>query len=141
MAQLTLVSGDGREFSVERSVVVQASTTLRHMLEDPDTDRLELPPLVPARVLAKLVAFLVQNELPAAIRAPTSQAVTPLVELVRATNFLNLVALRALACQALASLMQDKTVEEIREIFNITTRLTPEQEEEVRREIQFWHLS
>lgn len=139
--QLTLVSGDGREFNVERSVVVQASATLRHMLEDADTDRLELPPLVPARVLTKVVAFLVHNEVPAAISKPTSQLVTSLVELVRATNFLDLVTLRALACQALASLMQDRTVEEIRTIFNITTQLTPEQEQEVRREIQYWRLS
>nr|GME05424.1 SKP1-like protein 1A [Ipomoea batatas] len=57
-----------------------------------------------------------------------------LLDLIMAANFLNVKSLLDLTCQAIANLIENKTVEELRKNFNIQNDFTPEEEEEVRRE-------
>ncbi|PHT97004.1 SKP1-like protein 14 [Capsicum chinense] len=52
----------------------------------------------------------------------------------KAINYLNIKSLLDLTCQTVADMIKEKTPEEIRKTFNIKNNLTPEEEEEVRRE-------
>nr|GFB30790.1 SKP1-like protein 1B [Tanacetum cinerariifolium] len=51
-----------------------------------------------------------------------------------AANFLNIKKLIDLMCQSIADRIKGKTPEEIREILNIKNDLSPEEEEEARKE-------
>ncbi|KAL5824435.1 hypothetical protein ACOSQ3_020498 [Xanthoceras sorbifolium] len=51
-----------------------------------------------------------------------------------AANYLNIKALINCGCQEVAVLIKGKSVEEIRETFNIKSDLSPEEEEAIRRE-------
>ncbi|XP_047334340.1 SKP1-like protein 1A isoform X2 [Impatiens glandulifera] len=55
-------------------------------------------------------------------------------ELIVASNYLNIKRLMDLSAQAIADMMKDKTVEEIRKIFNIQNDFTPEEEMKIRNE-------
>ena len=141
MSTLTLRSSDGHEFVIDRELIMQKSSLIRHNLEDTDAGTsvpLELP-AVSARVLRKIVAFLVHNEMPAAVTAPTESVdQNALYELILATFHLDLVELRDLACKHVADLMKDKTVEEIRTLFNIENDYrSPEEEAQVRHETEW----
>lgn len=52
----------------------------------------------------------------------------------QAANYLNIKGLLDLGCHIVADMMRDKSVEEIREIFNIKNDYTPEEEAAVRAE-------
>jgi len=51
-----------------------------------------------------------------------------------AANFMDIPPLLNLMCAKVASLMKEKTPEEIRKVFNIRAEYTPEEEEHVRKE-------
>ncbi|PHU20514.1 E3 ubiquitin ligase complex SCF subunit sconC [Capsicum chinense] len=53
----------------------------------------------------------------------------------KAANYLNIKILLDLTCQTAANMIKGKTPEEIHKTFNIKNKFTPEEEEEVRREI------
>ncbi|KAM3237648.1 SCF ubiquitin ligase complex protein SKP1a [Capsicum annuum] len=55
--------------------------------------------------------------------------------LLKAANYLNIKSLLDLTCQIAANMIKGKTPKEIRKTFNIKNNFTPEEEEEVRREI------
>ncbi|KAF0934190.1 hypothetical protein E2562_023449 [Oryza meyeriana var. granulata] len=56
------------------------------------------------------------------------------IDLLRAATFLRIEKLADLASKKVAGCMRGKTVEKIREIFNIETDYTKEEEDEVRKE-------
>ncbi|KAL5557399.1 hypothetical protein UlMin_039635 [Ulmus minor] len=60
-----------------------------------------------------------------------------LFDLILDANYLNIKSLLDLTCQTVAYTIKGKTPEEIRKTFNIKNDLTPEQEDEVRRENQW----
>ncbi|MCI92688.1 SKP1-like protein 1A-like, partial [Trifolium medium] len=51
-----------------------------------------------------------------------------LFELILAANYLNIRSLLELTCQTAADMIKDKTVEEIRQIFQIVNDYSPEEE-------------
>ncbi|KAJ3298622.1 hypothetical protein HK104_010543 [Borealophlyctis nickersoniae] len=57
-----------------------------------------------------------------------------LFELILAANYMNIQELQDLGCKTVANMIKLKSVEEIRETFNITSDFTPEEEEQIRRE-------
>jgi S-phase kinase-associated protein 1 len=57
-----------------------------------------------------------------------------LFELILATNYLNIKALRTVCCKTVANVLKKKTVEQIREIYNIKNDFTHEEEEQIRKE-------
>ena len=57
-----------------------------------------------------------------------------LFELILATNYLNLKPLRTVCCKTVANTLKKKSVEQIREMYNIKNDFTPEEEEELRKE-------
>ncbi|XP_062716300.1 S-phase kinase-associated protein 1-like [Aedes albopictus] len=54
--------------------------------------------------------------------------------LIKAANYLDIRGLVALTCKTVANMMKGKTENEIRKTFNIQNDLTPEQEEQIRKE-------
>ncbi|CBI37864.3 unnamed protein product, partial [Vitis vinifera] len=57
-----------------------------------------------------------------------------LFDLILAADYLDIKSLSDLTCQTVADMMKGKTAEEIRKTLNIKNDLTPEEEEEIRRE-------
>lgn len=55
----------------------------------------------------------------------------------QAANYLDIKGLFDLTCQTVANMMNGKSPEEIRALFNIVNDYTPAEEEEVRRENQW----
>jgi S-phase kinase-associated protein 1 len=54
-----------------------------------------------------------------------------------AANYLDIRGMLDLTCQTIADMIKGKSVEEIRETFNIKNDFTPEEEAEIRRENQW----
>lgn len=59
------------------------------------------------------------------------------MDVMQAANYLNIKGLLDLTCRTVANMMQGKSPEEIRALFNIVNDYTPEEEAEVRRENQW----
>ena len=57
-----------------------------------------------------------------------------LFELVMAANYLDIKALLELSCAKVASLIKNKSVQEIRTFFNIENDFTPEEEAQIQEE-------
>jgi len=63
-----------------------------------------------------------------------------LFELVRAANYLDIKNLLELTCKTVAGIMHGKTSEQIRQAFKIANDFSPEEEEEISKENQ-WFLN
>ena len=57
-----------------------------------------------------------------------------LYEIILAANYLDIKPLLEVTCAAVAAMMKGKSIEEIRELFNIENDFTPEEEEQIREE-------
>ena len=57
-----------------------------------------------------------------------------ILRFLQAADYLDIKSLSDLTCQTVADMMKGKTAEEIRKTLNIKNDLTPEEEEEIRRE-------
>ncbi|KAJ1277411.1 hypothetical protein BS78_04G002000 [Paspalum vaginatum] len=152
---VTLKSSDGEEFEVEE-VVAMESQTLRHMIEDDCAENGIPLPNVDSKILSKVVEYCNKHvhdakpaDATAAFNASASGAgedlkswdsefvkvdQATLFDLILAANYLNIKGLLDLTCQTVADMMKGKTPEEIRKMFNIKNDLTPEEEEEIRKE-------
>uniref|UniRef100_A0A0E0EL08 SKP1-like protein n=1 Tax=Oryza meridionalis TaxID=40149 RepID=A0A0E0EL08_9ORYZ len=151
---ILLISSDGERFELSESAASQ-SKTLSHIIEDDCTDNGVPLPNVTAVVLVEVVEYFKKHA--AVTPKPATEAVaadnakrleelksfdakfvgvdrTMLFELILAANFLNAQDLLDLTCQHAADLIKDMSVEEVREVFNITNDFTPEEEAEVRKE-------
>jgi S-phase kinase-associated protein 1 len=60
-----------------------------------------------------------------------------LFELILASNYLDMKNLLDLGCKTVANMIKGKSVEEIRKTFNIVNDFTPEEEEQIRKEVRF----
>ncbi|KAF6157021.1 hypothetical protein GIB67_039782, partial [Kingdonia uniflora] len=60
-----------------------------------------------------------------------------LFDLILVANYLNIKSLLDLTCQTVADMIKGKMPKVIRKTFNIKKKITPEEEEEVRRENQW----
>ncbi|CBH17573.1 Cyclin A/CDK2-associated protein [Trypanosoma brucei gambiense DAL972] len=57
-----------------------------------------------------------------------------LIDVIMAANFLNVRDLLDLTCACVANMIRGKSAEQIRELFNIESDFTPEEEEKIREE-------
>ncbi|WVZ60405.1 hypothetical protein U9M48_010432 [Paspalum notatum var. saurae] len=150
---IVLKSSDGEEFQVEEAVAME-SQTLRHMIEDDCAENGILLPNVTSNILTKVIEYCNKHIHDAKPAADTFNASAfgagedlknwdsefvkvdqaTLFDLILAANYLDIKGLLDLTCQTVADMMKGKSPEEIREMFNIKNDLTPEEEEEIRKE-------
>ncbi|XP_019184098.1 PREDICTED: SKP1-like protein 1A [Ipomoea nil] len=139
---ITLKSSDGEIFEVEEAVALEMQT-IKYMIDDGCVDTAIPIANVTSKILAKVIEYCKSH----AEAAKTSQDDlkdfdanfikvdhTTLLDLILAANFLDVKSLLDLTAQAVANLIEKKTVEEVRKIFNIQNDFTPEEEEEIRKE-------
>ncbi|KAL3634322.1 SKP1-like protein 1A [Castilleja foliolosa] len=148
---IRLGSSDGEVFEVEEAVAVKCQT-IKHMIED-DCAYTVIPlHNVTSVILSKVIEYC-KHHVDAAKTddKPSSTAasddafdadfvkvdLSTLCELILAANYLNINSLLDLTCKTVANMMKGKTPEEIRKMFKITNDLTPEEEEDIRRENQW----
>jgi S-phase kinase-associated protein 1 len=154
---LTLTSSDGLKFTID-SKSAERSGLLRGLIQDYSEDT-DIPvPDIRGEVLKKVIDWLVhwKDEEPKAIPKPlpsadlkdvTEQWNVEFIEatdlptnydIINAANYMDIKSLLELSCSRVASLMKNKTVEQIRELFNIPIDMTEEEqlkmEEEYRQE-------
>ncbi|MQM13821.1 hypothetical protein Taro_046750 [Colocasia esculenta] len=154
----TLKSRDGEEFEVEDDVAVR-SQTIKHLIEDNCAD--DTIPL--ANVTGKILALVVEycrkhaqvetgggharstgledQVLDEGLVAWDAEFVKldqdTLFDLLLAANYLEVTELLDLTCQTVANMMKGKSAAEIRKTFHIVNDYTPEEEQEVRKEIKW----
>nr|BAE72120.1 SKP1-like protein [Silene latifolia] len=151
--KIVLKSSDDEEFEVEEAVALQ-SQTIKHMIEDDCADNAIPLPNITAYILDKVIEYC-EKHVEASHTYTPSDTPSPadqlkkwdaefakvdqdtLFDIMLAANYLNIKGLLDLTCQTVANMMKGKTPEEIRETFHIINDYTPEEEEEVRRGIQW----
>ncbi|GBE62289.1 glyco FP21 [Babesia ovata] len=150
-----LVSAEGDVFTVERQVV-SLSVVLNNAIKDYD-DTSELEPIklpeISTRILGKVIDYCRYHwdnpakPIPKPLKsARLNEFVCPwdfefvnvskevLFELIMAENFLDIKPLLDLTCAKLASMIKGKSVQDIRDEFNIVNDFTPEEEARIREE-------
>ena len=157
MAIIKLQSCDGEVFPVEVAIA-KKSNTIRTMLEDlgmeDDATEEEIVPLpnIDAEILKKVIQWSTYHkddpeptdedeylerrseDIPAWDSDFLKVDQSTLFEIILAANYLDIKGLLELGCKTVANMMKGKSPEEIRKIFNIKNDLTPEEEEEIRKE-------
>ena len=150
---LTLTSSDGIKVTID-SKSAEKSGLLRGLIMDYSED-CDIPvPSITGEVLKKVIEWLIhwKDEEPKAIAKPLPSAnlkdvteewnadfinVTELptnYDIINAANYMDIKPLLELSCARVASLMKNKTVEQIREFFNIPIDMTEEDQKKMEDE-------
>ncbi|KAI3949288.1 hypothetical protein MKW98_023225 [Papaver atlanticum] len=140
---IILKSSENEDFEVEESVALLAET-IKHMIDDGCADTFIPLPNVSSKILAKVLEFLKEhgraekkedNELKEWNDKYTKDMDrATLFDVILAANYLSIKSLLDVTCEAVAVMIKDMKVEEVREIFNIKNDFTPEEEAAVRAE-------
>jgi S-phase kinase-associated protein 1 len=141
---ITLKSGDEKEFIVPEAVAVQ-SWILRHMIED-DCAQNAIPlPQVTALILNMVINYCWQHvdAAPPGISEEERRNwdkqfvdvdLDTLYDLMNAAHHLEIEGLLQLTTQKAADVIKGKTVQEIRQMFNIKNDFTAEEERQIHCE-------
>lgn len=135
---ITLTSSEGDAFQVDDAFATHA-VTVRNLLDDTGTTSAVPLPNVSSAALAKVIEFCNSRALPEADREAFDAEYVRveqslLFDIILAANYLDIAALLDLTCGAVANLIKGKTPEEIRATFNLPNDLTPEEEEQIRKD-------
>ncbi|XP_021966695.1 S-phase kinase-associated protein 1-like [Folsomia candida] len=162
MPFINLESSEGERVKVDVDVI-QCSQTIKSLienlgLEDSDDDREVVPlPNVNTEVLRKVIAWaehhkddpppIEDDEDPPRERCTDDITTwdanfikmeqTQLFDLIVAANYLDISGLLDLGCKIVANMIEGKTADEIRAMFNIENDLSPEELEQIRMENQW----
>ncbi|KAH7663334.1 S-phase kinase-associated protein 1 [Dioscorea alata] len=147
-----LKSSDGELFEVEEAVVIQFQTIKRKIQDDCAKNEIALDN-VTSNILSKVIKYCkkhieftlndtIKNEtLTKDLKSWDEDFINVdrmiVFELLQAASYLNINGLIDLCCQAVAEMMKGKSPDEMRMILNIKNDYTPEEEEEVRKEISW----
>ena len=156
MPYIKLQSSEGEVFTVETEIA-KKSGTIRNMLEDlgveEGEDNEEAVPLpnVSTNILKKVIQWSTHHkDEPTPVDDENNQKRTDdisswdldflkvdqgtLFELILAANYLDIKGLSDVTCKTVANMIEGKSPEEIRKIFNIKNDFTPAEEEQIRKE-------
>lgn len=159
-AEVALIASDGSRVLLPRRVAAHQSLLLRDLLDgSPSTvDIVEVPlDLIDARILQRCVDYMQHRD-----KAPRARDIPkPLrhgtkledvldeydrgfvqhwddsvsVRMVKASCFLNILDLKELTCAKLASMIAERTVEEVRCLLGVESDFTVEEEVALRKEL------
>ncbi|XP_059434128.1 SKP1-like protein 1A [Corylus avellana] len=147
---VTLRSSDGQTFEVEEAAA-QVSQTIKRMIEDGCTGSVIPVPNLTGPVLALVIEYFKKHS-PPSDGCPTALLEMEikdwdakfvavdndtLLDLTLAAHYLEIQGLLDLTCHRVADILNDNSVEKIREIFHIKNDFTPEEEAEERSKIQW----
>ncbi|OVA07439.1 SKP1 component [Macleaya cordata] len=148
---IILKSYNGDTFEVDEAVALE-SETIKQMIEDGCADDGIPLPNVTGNILAKVIEYckkhvemsskLEDDEEKENLKKWDADFVkmidqVTLFHIILAANYLNIKNLMVLTCQAVADIIKDKSVEDVRKIFNIDNDFTPEEEAALRQENQW----
>uniref|UniRef100_A0A915E613 Skp1-related protein n=1 Tax=Ditylenchus dipsaci TaxID=166011 RepID=A0A915E613_9BILA len=156
--QVTVKTQGGELFQVELAVISQ-SKTFSQMYEDlnlAEGDQFEFPiPAVTSKVFEKVLQWCTDHvggvpepviqedpatreriwfELNDAEKAFYNVPIEQIVELLLAANYLDIKSLYLYGCQTVASLIKNKTVEEVRELLQLEDDMTEEEKDQIRKD-------
>ncbi|GLJ19916.1 hypothetical protein SUGI_0360840 [Cryptomeria japonica] len=150
-----LLSSDNEKFHVEFEEALQMKIVKKFIdvpvkknIKDPDIDRVFPVTNVSSSILKKVIEYIryhleanKSNKPKEEVKNWDTQFLSVnqqiLVNLLMAANFLNVSNLFDLLCKTVADKIKDLSPEQIRERFNIKNDFTPEEEDQIRREIQW----
>ena len=152
MTKVNLVAEEGEPIEVDEEIATM-SVLVKSMIDDSGADE-DIPlPNVKKATLEKVIELCKNHkEDPLQdIEKPLKtnnikEVVSPwygdfvdvkieeLYEIILAANYLDIKPLLEVTCAAVAAMMKGKSIEEIRELFNIENDFTPEEEEQIREE-------
>lgn len=151
--KIKLVSYEGDEFVVNKCTA-SMSTVILNIVEVMTDEEDTIPlPNIKTQILKKVIEYMEYHalnppeEIPKPLSSSNLQDVVcawdfdfvntdkeTLYELIEAANYLDVKPLLDLTCGKIASMMKDKTTEEIREEFGIANDFTREEEKQIREE-------
>ncbi|KAH7663328.1 S-phase kinase-associated protein 1 [Dioscorea alata] len=147
-----LKSSDGDLFQVEEAVVIQFQTIKRKIQDDCAKNEIALDN-VTSNILSKVIKYCkkhieftsndtIKNEtMTKDLKSWDEDFINVdrmiLFELLQEASYLNINGLIDLCCQAVAEMMKGKSPDEMHMILNIKNDYTPEEEEEVRKEVSW----
>ena len=150
LVKLLCSDGDEVEVAVE---IAEKSVLIKGLIDDSGIEEQIPLPNVKRPILEKVIQFCthLKDHQPPEIEKPLrstdmASVVDPwfaefinleqevLFELIMASNYLDIKALLELACAKVASLIKNKSIEEIRKFFNIENDFTPEEEAQIMEE-------
>lgn len=159
---ILIKTSDGELFTVDKKTMY-LSTLIKNMYEDLDIDSGEILPLgeVNSKLFSKILVYcehhkddVLENEdVEKSIKQPDSNDMTEwdrefigsdieeLFELIKTANYLDIKNLLELGCKAVANLIKDKSVEEIREILGVENDFSPEEEDAAKKSLLDTDLS
>jgi len=157
MPNIKLKSNDDEVFDVDIEIA-KASMTIKTMLEDLGMDENDDDPVPLPNVSANILKMVIRwaehhkDDPPPPEqdadekRDKRTDNIEPwdmeflkidqqtLFDLILAANYLDIKALLDTCCKTVANMIKGKTPEELRKTFNIVNDLTPEEEEQIRKE-------
>ncbi|KAL9253959.1 SKP1-like protein [Drosera capensis] len=143
---VTLQSSDGATFIVDVAAATLSQTVKHWLDEENDTDMAIPLPNVTSTILAMVIEYCKKHAGPEPEDHVAEDALkewdtkfanvdqTVMFDLILAANYMDIKGLLDLFCQSVADMIKDKTVEEVREIFNIENDFTEEEERALRDE-------
>ena len=150
LVKLLCSDGDEVEVAVE---IAEKSVLIKGLIDDSGIEEQIPLPNVKRPILEKVIQFCthLKDHQPPEIEKPLrstdmASVVDPwfaefinleqevLFELIMASNYLDIKTLLELSCAKVASLIKNKSIEEIRKFFNIENDFTPEEEAQIMEE-------
>jgi S-phase kinase-associated protein 1 len=150
---LTLISSDNKKVQID-SKSAERSVLLRGLIQDYSEDS-DIPMTdINGEILSKIVEWLIhwRDDEPKTIPKPlpsadfkdateewnvewiTKFSLEDNYELIVAANYMDIKSLLDLACARIAIEFKGKTIEEIREVFNIPVDMTDEEQQQIEEE-------
>ncbi|KAH6804038.1 hypothetical protein C2S51_032285 [Perilla frutescens var. frutescens] len=127
---LTLISSDGHELEVSKSVAA-LSVTMKNMVDDGCSDNPIPLPNVEAKTLSKVIGYL-KDHADKGFVVSDDEDFDDLLDCILAANYLNIGDLLRVLLKKISDLIANKSTEEMRELFGIENDFTKEEEEEAR---------
>ena len=150
--KVKLLCQESDEVEVDREVA-EKSLLIKGIIDDSGIDEQIPLPNVKRPILEKVITFCTHlkdhaaPEIEKPLRSENMASVVDvwyadyinleqeiLFELILASNYLDIKPLLELACAKVASLIKNKSIEEIRKFFNIENDFTPEEEAQIMEE-------